>query len=88
MAVVAACVVARKVLCVFEGFLEVTVSHADHGDTLLNGYLGTRVPGPKNPAGFRSDPDPVAGSTRPGKPAGYPGRKRTCGTPFNSVCSL
>ena len=26
------------VRCVFEGFLEVIVRHADHGDTLLNGY--------------------------------------------------
>ena len=57
----------------FEGFLEVIVRHADYGDTMLNGYRGTRVPGPKNQAGFGSDPDPVAGSTRPGK--------RTGGTP-------
>ena len=69
------------VCCVFEGFLEIIVRHADHGDTLLNGYPGTRVPGPKNPAGFGSDPDPVVGSTRPGKPAGYPGSKRT-GHPY------
>ena len=26
------------VCCVFEGFLEVIVRHADHGDTLLTGY--------------------------------------------------
>ena len=65
----------------FEGFLEVIARHADHGDNSLNGYPGTRIPGPKNPAGFGSDPDPVAVSTRPGKPAGYPGSKRTGGTP-------
>ena len=50
------------VCCMFEGFLRVVVRHADHGDTLLNGYRvpgypgtqvervpgypGTRVPGP------------------------------------------
>ena len=28
---------------------------------MLNVYPGTRVLGPKNPAGFGSDPDPVAG---------------------------
>ena len=33
------------VRCVFEGFLEVIVRHADHGDTLLNEYSGTWVPG-------------------------------------------
>ena len=64
----------------FEGFLEIIVRHADHGDTLLNGYPGTRVPGPKNPAGFGSDPDPVAGITCPGRLAGYPGSQRTGGT--------
>ena len=37
------------VFCVFEGFLEVIVRHAHHGDTLLNGYLGTR---PEKPDGF------------------------------------
>ena len=50
MAVVAACVVASRyvrvlrwiVCCVFEGFLEVIVRHAHHGDTLLNGYPGSR----------------------------------------------
>ena len=57
------------------------VRHVDHGDTLLKGYRGTREPGPKNPAGFGSDPDPVAGSTRPGKPAEYPGSERRGGTP-------
>ena len=42
--------------------------------------------GPKNPAGFGSDLDPVAGSTRPGKPAGYPDIKRTDDTP--TVCGV
>ena len=74
-------VLRRIVCCVFGGFLEVIAKHADHGDTLLNGYPGTRAPGAKNPADFGSDPDPVEGSTRPGKPAGYPGSKRTGGTP-------
>ena len=63
----------------FERFLEVVVRHADHGDTFQPGY--PRVPCPKNPAGFRSDTDTVAGSTRPGRLAGYPGRKRMGGTP-------
>ena len=62
--------------CVFEGFLEVIVRHADHGD------VANRVPNPKNPAGFGSDPDPVAGSTLPDKnPPGTRGSKRTGGTP-------
>ena len=30
-------------------------------------YPGTRATGPNNPADVVSDPDPVAGSTRPGK---------------------
>ena len=38
----------------FEGFLEVVVRHADHGDTLLNGYSGT--PPEKPGGGFGSDP--------------------------------
>ena len=67
------------VCCVIEEFAEVIVRHADHGDTLLTRYPGTRVPGTRNPAGFGSDPDPVAGITRPRRPAGYPGR-RTGGT--------
>ena len=74
-------VLRRIVCCVFGGFLEVIAKHTDHGDTLLNGYPGTRAPGAKNPTDFGSDPDPVEGSTRPGKPAGYPGSKRTGGTP-------
>ena len=65
----------------FEGFLEVIVRHADHGDTFLNAYPGTRISGPKNPADFGSDTDPVTGTTRPGKPARYPGPTRTGGTP-------
>ena len=65
----------------FVGFLKVIVRHADHGDTLLAGYPGTPVSAPKNPAGFGSDPDPVADSTRPGKLAGYSGSKRMGGTP-------
>ena len=40
-----------------------------------------RVPGPKNLAGFGSDPGPVAGSTRSRKPDWYPGSKLTGGTP-------
>ena len=52
------------VCCVFEGFLEVVVRHADHGDTfhgdtLITGYPGTR---PANPVGFGSHPDAEAGS--------------------------
>ena len=42
------------VCCVFEGFLEVIVRHADHGDTLLTGYPVTRwrlVPIRLNPPG-------------------------------------
>ena len=57
------------------------VRHADHGDTFLNAYPGTRISGPKNPADFGSDTDPVTGTTRPGKPARYPGPTRTGGTP-------
>ena len=53
----------------FEGFLEVGVRHGNHGDTSPNGYPSTRVPGPKNPAGFGSDPDPVTGRVR-GNPPG------------------
>ena len=73
----------------FEVFLEVIIRHAEHWDTLLNGYPGTWVPGPKNPAGVGSDPDPdpVAGSTRPGKPTGYPGSTRTGGTPRSYIDS-
>ena len=66
------------VCCGFEGFLEVIVRHAHQGDTLLNGYSGTRT---ENPAGFGSDQDPVTGRARPDKPAGYPGPTRMGGTP-------
>ena len=40
-------------------------------ETVVNRVPG--VPGPKNPAGFGSDPDPVADSTRPGKTRRVPG---------------
>ena len=33
----------------FEGFMEVLIRHADHGDSLLTGYPGTR---PEKPGGF------------------------------------
>ena len=33
------------VCCVFEGLAEVIVRHADHGDTLLNGYPGLKPGG-------------------------------------------
>ena len=57
------------VCCVFEGFLEVIVRHADHGDTLMNGYPRTRVkqvpgyPGtrPEKPGGFWVGPGPGGG---------------------------
>ena len=75
----------------FDGFLEVIVRHADHGDTLLNGYPGSR---PEKPGGFWVGPGPGSGITRPGKPTrvntypgkptGYPGSKRTGGTPINT----
>ena len=79
--------------------MEVILRQADHGDTLLNGYpgtrsgrvpgyLSTRAPGPKNPAGFGTDPDPVIGRTRPGKHAGYPGPTRTGGTPTTHAHKL
>ena len=48
----------------FERFLEVTARHADHEDTLLTGYPGTRHL--KSGLGGGSDLDPVAGGTRPG----------------------
>ena len=65
----------------FGGLLEFIVRHDDHRDTFVtwvHGHPG--VPGPKKLAGFGSGLDPVAGSTRHGKPAGYPGSKRTGGT--------
>ena len=46
------------VRCVFEGFLEAIVRHADHGDTLLTGYPGTR---PEKPGGFLVGPGPGGG---------------------------
>ena len=69
MAVVAACVVAIKIVgivralqgivcCVFEGFLEVIVRLADYGDTLVNGYPGTR---PEKPGGVWVRPGPGGG---------------------------
>ena len=52
--------------------------HNHPGDTLF--FLHTnRVPGPKYPAGFGLDS--VTGSTRPGRPVGYPGNRRTGITP-------
>ena len=43
------------VCCVFEGFLEVIARHADHGDTLLNGYP------PESPGGVWIGPGPCDG---------------------------
>ena len=51
--------VLRWIVCsVFEGFLEVIVRHADHGDTLLNGYPRTR---PEKTGVFWVGPGPGGG---------------------------
>ena len=50
------------VCCVFEGFLEVIVRAADHGDTLFTGHPGTRVPG--YPAGYPAAGYPIRKSRR------------------------
>ena len=49
----------------------IVVRHADHGDTLLNGYPGARVPGRP--------------STWPEKAGGHSGSKRTGGTPNDGI---
>ena len=65
------------VCCVFEGFLEVIVRHADHGDTLVKGYPGTQ---PEKPGGFWVGPGPGGGYYPSGYTRRYPGSKRTGGT--------
>ena len=70
-----------NICCEFEEFPEVIVRHADCGPTLLDEYPGIRVLGPNIQAGCGSDPDPVTGRTRPGKPDGDAGPTRTGGTP-------
>ena len=71
----------HRIVCVYQGCLKLMSGNSDHGDTLVIGYKGTRVPSPKHQTGFGSDSGLVTGNTRPGKTTGYPGSKRTCCTP-------
>lgn len=74
----------RWIACMCEGFVEVLSSMLTTGTRF---QPGTRVPGPKNPAGFGSDPEPVTGSTHPGKAAVIfgPGSTRMGSAPVNST---